>query len=107
MLQTERGVSAVKLIVMGDNNEGAIGGGGFASLIEQFDRDPDNGADLADGAPLEVTDKIVCARLRQPAVLADGNEVGARRRCTEESSGHAFAWRRAARWVREMFATTG
>ena len=56
----------MKLIMMGDNNEGAIVdvesvGRGFASLIEQFDRDPDNGADLADGAPLEVTAEIVGA----------------------------------------------
>ena len=65
VLQTERGVSAVKLIVTGDNNEGAKSAikklAGFASLIEQFDRDPDNGEHLADGAPLEITDKIVCA----------------------------------------------
>ena len=66
VLHMGRGVSAVKLIVMGDNNEGAVididnVGRDFARLIEQFDRDPDNGVDLADGATLEVTDKIVCA----------------------------------------------
>jgi hypothetical protein len=44
----------VKLIIMGDDGEGDMidvdsVGKGFAGLIEQFDRDPDNGVDLADG----------------------------------------------------------